>query len=112
FGASPAGCSCFVQGRQQKRAALDGQGRSLYMPYATSLRMGDLGYQSDAQQSLIVCYNNLPSYLKTLYGAIATQHPAYEAIGLKDAEGNYQQLNTSLLQIENEFYRSIRPKKI
>lgn len=110
FGASPAVCSSFVKGRQHKLQAFDEQSRSLYMPYATSLRMGDLGYQSDAQQSLIVCYNNLPSYLKTLYGAIATQHPAYEAIGLKDAEGNYQQLNTSLLQIENEFYSSIRPK--
>lgn len=110
FGASPAVCSSFVKGRQHTLQAFDEQARSLYMPYATSLRMGDLGYQSDAQQSLIVCYNNLPSYLKTLYGAISTQHPAYAAIGIKDAQGNYQQLNTSLLQIENEFYSSIRPK--
>jgi glutamate--cysteine ligase len=73
--------------------------------------MGDLGYQSDAQQSLFVCYNNLSSYLSTLCGAITRPHPAYEAIGVKDEQGNYQQLNTSLLQIENEFYSSIRPKR-
>src|SRR5690554_5679676 len=110
FGASPAVSGSFVKTRDHQLQPFDAQQKSYYLPHATSLRMGDLGYQSDAQQSLIVCYNNLPSYLKTLYGAIATQHPAYEAIGLKDAEGNYQQLNTSLLQIENEFYSSIRPK--
>ena len=110
FGASPAVCSSFVKGRTHQLQAFDEQAKSLYTPYATSLRMGDLGYQSDAQQSLIVCYNNLPSYLKTLYGAISTTHPAYEAVGLMDAQGRYQQLNTSLLQIENEFYSSIRPK--
>ena len=73
--------------------------------------MGDLGYQSDAQQSLVVNYNNLSDYLKTLCGAITKSHPAYEQIGVKDSAGNYQQLNTSLLQIENEFYSSIPPKR-
>lgn len=110
FGASPAVCSSFVKGRDHKLQSFDEQSKSLFMPHATSLRMGDLGYQSDAQQQLIVCYNNLSSYLKTLYCAISTSHPAYEAVGLKDSSGHYQQLNTSLLQIENEFYSSIRPK--
>jgi glutamate--cysteine ligase len=73
--------------------------------------MGDLGYQSDAQKTLVVNYNNLSDYLKTLCGAITHSHPAYEQIGVKDSAGNYQQLNSSLLQIENEFYSSIRPKR-
>jgi glutamate--cysteine ligase len=110
FGASPAVCGSFVKGRHHTLQAFDAQAKTLYMPHATSLRMGDLGYQSDAQQTLIVCYNNLSSYLKTLYGAICKTHPEYAAVGVKDAAGNYQQLNTSLLQIENEFYSSIRPK--
>ena len=110
FGASPAVCGSFVAGRDHKLQAFDTSGKSFYLPHATSLRMGDLGYQSDAQKSLIVCYNNLPSYLNTLYCAISKNHPAYAAVGVKDAAGNYQQLNTSLLQIENEFYSSIRPK--
>jgi len=111
FGAAPAVCSSFVEGREHRLQPLGDDARTMHMPYATSLRMGDLGYQSDAQQALIVCYNNLSSYLQTLSGAITCTHPAYAAVGVKDAQGNYQQLNTSLLQIENEFYSSIRPKR-
>jgi glutamate--cysteine ligase len=32
---------------------------TLYLPYATSLRMSDLGYQSNAQAGLTPCYNDL-----------------------------------------------------
>ncbi len=111
FGASPAVCSCFVHNRAHKLQPLPVAEQTMYSPYATSLRMGDLGYQSDAQKTLVVNYNSLSDYLKTLCGAITQSHPAYEQIGVKDSEGNYQQLNSSLLQIENEFYSSIRPKR-
>jgi len=111
FGASPAVCSCFVKNRAHKLLPFPAADQTMYLPYATSLRMGDLGYQSDAQKTLVVNYNNLSDYLKTLCGAITQSHPAYEQIGVKDSEGNYQQLNSSLLQIENEFYSSIRPKR-
>lgn len=111
FGASPAVCSCFVKGRNHQLQPFPHAEQTHYLPYATSLRMGDLGYQSDAQKSLVVNYNNLGDYLKTLCGAITQSHPAYEHIGVKNSAGNYQQLNTSLLQIENEFYSSIRPKR-
>lgn len=111
FGASPAVCSCFVKDREHRLANFPHAPETFYSPYATSLRMGDLGYQSNAQKSLVVNYNNLSDYLQTLCGAITQSHPDYERIGVKDAAGNYQQLNTSLLQIENEFYSSIRPKR-
>lgn len=111
FGASPAVCSCFVKERAHKLQPFPAAEQTMYLPYATSLRMGDLGYQSDAQRSLVVNYNNLNDYLATLCGAITQSHPAYEKIGVQDAQGNYQQLNSSLLQIENEFYSSIRPKR-
>lgn len=111
FGASPAVCACFVNNRAHKLLPFPAAEQTMYLPYATSLRMGDLGYQSDAQKTLVVNYNNLSDYLKTLCGAITQSHPAYEQIGVKDSEGNYQQLNSSLLQIENEFYSSIRPKR-
>lgn len=111
FGASPAVCSCFVKNRAHKLLPFPAADQTMYLPYATSLRMGDLGYQSDAQKTLVVNYNNLSDYLKTLCGAITQSHPAYEQIGVKDSDGNYQQLNSSLLQIENEFYSSIRPKR-
>ncbi|HZO02214.1 MAG TPA: glutamate--cysteine ligase, partial [Burkholderiales bacterium] len=83
---------------------------TLYLPYATSLRMGRLGYQSDAQSSLIVSYNNLTSYAASLHEALTRPYPAYEKIGIRDGEA-YRQLSTSLLQIENEFYSPIRPKR-
>ncbi|WGL15504.1 glutamate--cysteine ligase [Microbulbifer bruguierae] len=110
FGAAPAVCGTFVQDREHKLQSFDGDGRSLYAPEATSLRMGDLGYTSDAQKSLIVCYNDLPSYLSTLCAAISRPYPPYHELGVKDANGDYQQLSTGLLQIENEFYSPIRPK--
>ncbi|MFT7560222.1 MAG: glutamate--cysteine ligase [Flavobacteriales bacterium] len=110
FGASPTMCSSFVGSRSHTLKENKAKG-TLYLPYATSLRMGDLGYQSTAQESLYVCYNDIQSYLWTLRNAIQQPYPAYESFGLHDSDGEQQQLNTGILQIENEFYSSIRPKR-
>ena len=112
FGASPALCASFVQGRQHHLAAFDDGGNSLFLPFATSLRMGGLGYQSNAQAAMRVCYNGLPSYIQTLKKGLTTAYPPYEKMGVRDATGHYQQLSTHLLQIENEFYSTIRPKRV
>src|SRR5689334_16371714 len=109
FGASPAVCRSFVAGRQHRLQPLSDD--TLYLPHATSLRMGPLGYQSDAQLSLAVSYNDLAHYASSLQRALSEPYPEYEAIGLRDAAGNYRQLATTLLQIENEFYGTIRPKR-
>ena len=110
FGASPAVCSSFVAGRQHQLQALnDG---TMYLPHATSLRMGRLGYQSDAQSALAVSYNSLQGYAESLQGALTQPYPAYEAIGVQGPDGAYRQLGTTLLQIENEFYGTIRPKRV
>jgi glutamate--cysteine ligase len=109
FGASPAVCETFVAGNPGHGLQRLAPG-TLYLPHATSLRMGRLGYQSDAQSSLSVSYNSLADYGASLYDALTTPYPAYEKIGLKDGE-DYRQLATSLLQIENEFYGKIRPKR-
>lgn len=116
FGASPAVCTSFVEGRKHELVELR-QG-TLYRPGATSLRMGPLGYQSDAQASLAVSYNGLDSYGASLQDALTRVYPPYEAIGIREplVQGNgvesYRQLATSLLQIENEFYGTIRPKRV
>jgi glutamate--cysteine ligase len=110
FGASPAVCESFVQGHPQHGLQPLAPG-TLHLPYATSLRMGRLGYQSDAQSRLAVSYNSLAQYGASLYDALVTPYPPYEKIGLKDEKGEYKQLTTSLLQIENEFYGKIRPKR-
>ena len=110
FGASPAVCSSFVAGRPH---ALDSLGEhTRFLPFATSLRMGRLGYQSEAQASLAVSYNSLESYAASLHEALTRPYPPYEQIGVRNLGGEYNQLGTTLLQIENEFYGSIRPKRV
>lgn len=110
FGASPALCSSFVAGRAHELKPL-GEG-AMHMPHGTSLRMGRLGYQSEAQASLAVSYNSLDGYAASLHDALTRPWPAYEAIGIQNLGGEYNQLATSLLQIENEFYGTIRPKRV
>jgi glutamate--cysteine ligase len=112
FGASPAVCSSFLKGRDNHDLqAFDNEAKSLYLPYGTALRMGDLGYNSTAQKNLNVCYNSLDNYVQTLSAAIMQSHSAYRDIPAGQ-DGDYQQLNDSLLQIENEFYSPIRPKRV
>jgi glutamate--cysteine ligase len=111
FGASPAVCSTFVEGRQHELQPL-GESGSLYMPHGTSLRMGRLGYQSEAQATLAVSYNGLEGYAASLHDALTRPWPAYESLGIRNPGGEYIQLATTLLQIENEFYSNIRPKRV
>ena len=108
FGASPAVCSSFVAGRRHELRQLEPG--THYAPYATSLRMGRLGYQSEAQASLCVSYNNLDDYTGSLYEAMTQPYPPYEKIGIRNGD-DYRQLSTALLQIENEFYSTVRPKR-
>ncbi|MEO4048584.1 glutamate--cysteine ligase [Pseudomonas sp. CAU 1711] len=110
FGASPALDASFLRGRPHQLQRLDAD--TLYLPWATSLRMSDLGYQSSAQSGLTPCYNDLASYIDSLRAAVATPYPAYAELGTHDADGQWQQLNTNIIQIENEYYSSIRPKRV
>ena len=86
--------------------------RSYYVPDATSLRMSALGYRSPKQAMIRSCFNGLEQYVQTMRQALVLKCPQYQNIGLKDAQGGYQQLNTHLLQIENELYSIVRPKQI
>jgi glutamate--cysteine ligase len=105
-------CASFLRGRDNHGLQpFDDAARSLYLPYATSLRMGGLGYTSDAQKQLNICYNSLENYVATLSRAILQPHPDYKKFPAGQ-DGEYQQLNDSLLQIENEFYSPIRPKRV
>ena len=111
FGASPVvSKSFFTKGDiNSELQSLDED--TLYLPWATSLRMSDLGYTNNAQSSLSICYNTLDEYVNSLARAIQTPYEPYEAIGVKKGD-KYLQLNTNLLQIENEYYSNIRPKRI
>ena len=109
FGASPALDAGFLRGRSHQLEVLDAD--TLYLPYATSLRMSDLGYQSNAQAGLTPCYNDLASYTDSLRKAVATPYAPYVEIGTHK-DGEWVQLNTNILQIENEYYSNIRPKRV
>jgi glutamate--cysteine ligase len=109
FGASPAICQSFLQGRRSDLQEL--VPGTLFRPYATSLRMSDLGYKNRAQDRLHVSFNSLAEYTQALETAIRTPDPFYEELGVREGD-HWKQLNANLLQIENEFYAAIRPKRI
>ena len=106
-GASPAMCKSFSDDAQLSELNAD----TWYEPYATSLRMSDLGYSNQNQARINISLNSLGEYIADLSDAIETVEPAYESIGVK-VDGEYRQLNTNLLQIENEYYSPIRPKRV
>jgi glutamate--cysteine ligase len=111
FGASPAVCKSFLLGNSSALAEFDES--TYFEPYATSLRMGDIGYQNNKENEtgIKACYKDIDSYIKSLTCAITTPYKGYEKFGLIK-EGKYQQLNANILQIENEYYSTIRPKQI
>jgi len=109
FGASPVLDKSFLNAREHQLEEFSDQ--TLGLKYATSLRMSDLGYQNSAQEELHVCYNSLEDYVTTLAKAMTVKYSKYEEIGVK-VDGQYKQLNTNVLQIENEYYSDIRPKRV
>ena len=111
FGASPAICKSFLNG--QRTILQEFNSNTYYEPYATSLRLGDIGYQNNKEDlaGIKACYDSLDAYIESMRCAINTPHKGYEEIGVK-VDGVYQQLNANILQIENEYYSSVRPKQI
>ncbi|MDX1434437.1 MAG: glutamate--cysteine ligase [Gammaproteobacteria bacterium] len=110
FGSSPAVCKSFMRGRKVEGFEELDRG-TWFRPYATSLRMSDIGYKNKNQAGLRIVYDGLDTYVKSLSRAIQTPFPDYETIGVKKG-GEWLQLNTNILQIENEYYSFIRPKRV
>ena len=110
FGASPVLDSSFID-KKKSHKLNELTDQTFGLPFATSLRMSDLGYQSKAQEDLNISYNDLESYIQGVTTAIGSCYPNYEEIGVK-VNGSYRQLNTNILQIENEYYSDIRPKRV
>lgn len=109
FGVSPTVCKSFLRARG---AQLPEFGRgTAWEPHATSLRMSDLGYRNRSQSDVEVSVNSLDEYVRDLTRAMSTPHPEYEKLGVKVGD-QYRQLNANLLQIENEYYSFIRPKRV
>ena len=111
FGASPAICKSFFGDRPTQMPEFDDG--TYYEPFATSLRMGDIGYQNQKEESVGIkaCYRSLESYTESLSKAIETPARPWEEIGVK-VGGEWRQLNANVLQIENEYYSTVRPKQL
>ncbi len=113
FGTSPAICKSFLAGVPKPQSMEEFNQNTYYEKWGTSLRMGDIGYtnRKESKRGIKANYNSLESYIASLRCAINTPFADYEKIGLKDGE-KYLQLNTNILQIENEYYSSVRPKRV
>ena len=112
FGASATVCKSFMHDYHEHNLE-EFDDNTLYLPYATSLRMGDIGYQNsqEDEKGVKANYNSLYNYIHSLRAAMKTSCEDFEKIGVKK-NGEYQQLNTNILQIANEYYSSVRPKPI
>ncbi|MBK25763.1 MAG: glutamate--cysteine ligase [Halobacteriovorax sp.] len=112
FGSSPAICRSFLN-KAPKDFGLqefDDKG-TLFFEGATSLRLSNLGYTNSSQNKIKICYNEIDSYAKGLREAITTPEPSYEKINGSDPS-IFNQLNSNILQIENEYYSGVRPKRV
>ena len=109
FGSSPAICKSFVDAGAPLEAF---DSDTLYLPHATSLRMGDIGYQNNQEIETggQVSYNSLRDYVLSLKHAVEQPCERYQSIGVK-VDGRHRQINDHILQIENEYYASVRPKR-
>jgi len=111
FGASPSVCPNFITSKEQtKNMLLSDNHKNFYLPYATSLRMSHLGYQNKVSTQIAICHRNLDNYIEDLRLAVLTKDPNWEKLGIFK-NGNRIQISDSILQIENEYYSSIRPKR-
>jgi glutamate--cysteine ligase len=109
FGASPALCKSFAGADALRMQLMNSE--TYFEQFGTSLRMSDLGYNNQTQAGISISLNRLDDYIRDLSAAIRTPEPAYEKFGIV-VDGEYQQLSTNKLQIENEYYSAIRPKRV
>ncbi len=109
FGETNVVDKSFVTNRPHNLEELNSQ--DMYLKYATSLRMSEIGYQSKAQKSLNIKYNSLSNFLKKIKGAITDPFSEFEHKGLFDRHKELHQISNGIIQIENEYYDSIRPKR-
>ena len=109
FGASPALCKSFFGADTAIMPSFDKD--TFFQPFGTSLRMSDLGYSNKTQAGINISLNSVDDYINDLSCAICTPDPTFEEIGV-EVDGKRRQLNANQLQIENEYYSPIRPKRV
>jgi len=109
LGASPVADKSFTSDREHDLDSLNSN--DVYLEKATSLRMSNIGYQSPIQLSLGIRYNSLEGFIKSVKKGINESHPEFSELGLYDKNNERQQISDGIIQIENELYDTIRPKR-
>jgi len=109
LGASPVADKSYVLDRDHNLEKLNAN--DVFLPEATSLRMSNIGYQSPIQTSLGIRYNSLDGFIESVKKGIKMSHIEFNRLGLFDNRGNRQQISDGIIQIENELYDTIRPKR-
>lgn len=112
FGSSVSFSKDFCDPSKYQHADFHESDCSVFIKESTSIRMSDLGYQSKEQANLDICFDDVECYVKSLQDATKLKSENFSKIPVFDNDGNYNQINRSVLQIENEFYSDIRPKSI
>ena len=107
FGASPILTKDLLTKNTEPIQKLDNQ--TYYLPYATSLRMSDFGYQNLLRAALNISSDSLNDYISDLNMATSTISEDFQNI---DTQNNTDQLqiNANLLQTEDEYYAVARSK--
>lgn len=111
FGASPALPSYFLKHSNIEYKFKKNKENIFYLPWATSLRLSNIGYTHTKILDLNIMFNDFDEYVTSLQQALVTPSKQFMDLGLKDQENNFKQLNTNFLQLENELYTQIRPKR-
>lgn len=109
FGASPIMPNSFVSDNNNHQfKKFDDE--TVYIEESTSLRLSDIGY-SNNKCKFTVSFNTLSDYIADIQHAVLTPCDKVSHIPVKK-DGEYLQINNHILQIENEYYASIRPKQV
>ncbi len=107
FGASPVISKSFLNQDSQPFKKLDK--KTLYLPYSTSLRMSNYGYQNARRKKLEVSINSIAEYISDLRKATNRIHEEFRNI--QPENSNLQaQINENILQIDDEYYAIARAK--
>lgn len=114
FGASPAIVSGFINDKILKNtnhSFMSLKDDTLFLPYATSLRLSDMGYHNKAKPLVAISYNHFSEFIQSLELAVHTKDPEFAKIGIK-VDGVYRQLSDGVLQVEDEHYALLRAKRM
>jgi glutamate--cysteine ligase len=109
FGSSPIILKNYLRESDNAYPKIDDD--TYYLPFATSLRMSDLGYQNLGRQNMIASTNSLDNYISDLRQATNTISKDFHAISEKFSP-NIVQINGNIIQIEDEYYAVARPKSM